>query len=162
MSKANEGSSALPTLETCFPSSHKVFVSIQHGEHELRVPKRRIHLTSEHAPLDVYDTTGPQGFPVEEGLPTPRAAWVAPRLKDGGNVTQMHYARQGIVTEEMRFVAEREGCEVELVRSEIAAGRAILPANVRHTELEPMIIGRRFLVKINANIGNSSDRKSVV
>ncbi|HJM57710.1 MAG: phosphomethylpyrimidine synthase [Planctomycetes bacterium] len=156
MSQSTDGASALPALETCFPSSHKVLVPVQHGEHELSVPKRRIHLTSEDAPLDVYDTTGPQGFPVDTGLPTPRSAWVASRMEEGGNVTQMHYARQGIVTEEMRFVAEREGCDVELVRSELAAGRAILPANVKHTELEPMIIGRSFLVKVNANIGNSA------
>jgi len=133
-----------------------MLVPVEHAGHELNIPKRRIHLSSEDPPLDVYDTSGPQGFPVEQGLPSPRADWVAPRLKQGGTVTQMHYARKGIVTEEMRFVAEREGCEVELVRSEIAAGRAILPANVRHTELEPMIIGRRFLVKVNANIGNSA------
>ncbi len=99
MSQDTAGRSALPSLETCFPSSHKVLVSVQHGEHELSVSKRRIHLTSEDAPLDVYDTTGPQGFPVEDGLPTPRAAWVAARQEQGGNVTQMHYARQGIVTE---------------------------------------------------------------
>ncbi|GAB7007919.1 phosphomethylpyrimidine synthase ThiC [Nocardioides sp. AN3] len=76
-------------------------------------------------------------------------------------VTQMHYARQGIVTDEMRYVAAREGCDVELVRSEVAAGRAIIPANVNHPETEPMIIGRRFLVKINANIGNSAVTSSI-
>ncbi|NJK32819.1 MAG: phosphomethylpyrimidine synthase ThiC, partial [Deltaproteobacteria bacterium] len=73
-----------------------------------------------------------------------------------GNVTQMHLARQGVITEEMRFVAIREQVEPEFVRSEIARGRAIIPANVNHPELEPMIIGRNFLVKINANIGNSA------
>ena len=76
-------------------------------------------------------------------------------------VTQLHYAREGVVTEEMAYVAEREGCDVELVRSEVAAGRAIIPANVNHPESEPMIIGRRFLVKINANIGNSAVTSSV-
>ncbi|MDN5744410.1 MAG: phosphomethylpyrimidine synthase ThiC, partial [Nocardioidaceae bacterium] len=76
-------------------------------------------------------------------------------------VTQMAYARAGILTEEMRYVAEREECDVELVRSEVAAGRAIIPANVNHPESEPMIIGRRFLVKINANIGNSAVTSSI-
>ncbi len=78
------------------------------------------------------------------------------RAKPGANVTQMHYARQGIVTPEMEFVAIREGVAPELVRSEIARGRAVLTANVNHPELEPQIIGRQFLVKINANIGNSA------
>ncbi len=78
-----------------------------------------------------------------------------------GRVTQMHYARRGLVTEEMEFVARREGCDVELVRSEVAAGRAIIPSNVNHPESEPMIIGRRFLVKVNANIGNSAVTSSI-
>ena len=79
----------------------------------------------------------------------------------GARVTQMHYARAGVVTPEMEFVAVREGCDVELVRSEVAAGRAIIPANVNHPEAEPMIIGRRFLVKVNANIGNSAVTSSI-
>jgi phosphomethylpyrimidine synthase len=83
------------------------------------------------------------------------------RAKAGANVTQMHYARQGIVTREMEFVALREGVEPEFVRAEIARGRAILPNNVNHPESEPMIIGRNFLVKINANIGNSAVTSSV-
>jgi phosphomethylpyrimidine synthase len=73
----------------------------------------------------------------------------------------MHYAKRGIVTAEMAFAAEREGVEPELVRAEIAAGRAILPANVHHPETEPMLIGRAFLVKINANIGNSALGSSI-
>ena len=85
-----------------------------------------------------------------------------PRPRRGaGGVTQMHYARQGRVTPEMEYVAIREGCDVELVRSEVAAGRAIIPANVNHPEAEPMIIGRRFLVKVNANIGNSAVTSSI-
>jgi len=83
------------------------------------------------------------------------------RAVEGRTVTQMHYARRGIVTPEMQYVATREGCDVELVRSEVAAGRAIIPANVNHPESEPMIIGRRFLVKINANIGNSAVTSSI-
>jgi len=84
-----------------------------------------------------------------------------PRRAGGGAVTQLHYARLGIITPEMEFVAIREGCDVELVRSELAAGRAIIPANVNHPEAEPMIIGRRFLVKVNANIGNSAVTSSI-
>ena len=73
-----------------------------------------------------------------EGLPQIRASWVARRKSDAVQ-TQMHYARAGVVTEEMTFVAAREGVDVELVRSEVARGRAIIPANKRHTELEPTI-----------------------
>ncbi|MDA8077064.1 MAG: phosphomethylpyrimidine synthase ThiC [Actinomycetota bacterium] len=76
-------------------------------------------------------------------------------------VTQLHYARAGMITEEMRFAALREGVRPEIVREELAAGRAILPANINHPESEPMVIGRRFLVKVNANIGNSSVTSSV-
>lgn len=78
------------------------------------------------------------------------------RAKAGKNVSQMHYARQGIITPEMEFIAIRENCSAEFVRDEVARGRAIIPANINHTELEPQIIGRNFLVKINANIGNSA------
>ncbi|WP_369044723.1 phosphomethylpyrimidine synthase ThiC [Sinomonas sp. P10A9] len=83
------------------------------------------------------------------------------RAKPGQRVTQMHYARAGVVTPEMRFVALRENCDVELVRSEVAAGRAIIPNNINHPESEPMIIGKAFLVKINANIGNSAVTSSI-
>jgi len=83
------------------------------------------------------------------------------RGREGHRVTQMHYARRGVITDEMRFVALREDCDVELVRSELAAGRAIIPSNINHPESEPMIIGRAFLVKINANIGNSAVTSSI-
>src|SRR5467141_1921731 len=83
------------------------------------------------------------------------------RAKPGRRVTQMHYARRGEITPEMEFVALREGVAPELVRDEIARGRAILPANVNHPESEPMVIGRAFLVKVNANIGNSSVASSI-
>ncbi|WP_036962065.1 phosphomethylpyrimidine synthase ThiC [Pseudoclavibacter soli] len=83
------------------------------------------------------------------------------RAKPGHTVTQMHYARRGEITPEMRFVALREGCDVELVRSELASGRAIIPNNINHPESEPMIIGRAFSVKINANIGNSAVTSSI-
>ncbi|WP_372342188.1 phosphomethylpyrimidine synthase ThiC [Geothrix sp. PMB-07] len=94
------------------------------------------------------------------------------RAKPGRNVSQMHYAKQGIVTPEMEFIAIREnlGREAagiksritpEFVRDEVARGRAIIPANINHPETEPMIIGRNFLVKINANIGNSAVASSI-
>jgi phosphomethylpyrimidine synthase len=94
------------------------------------------------------------------------------RAKSGRNVTQMHYAKQGIVTPEMEFIAIRENLgrdaaglrsriTPEFVRDEVARGRAIIPANINHPETEPMIIGRNFLVKINANIGNSAVASSI-
>ncbi|MED4700722.1 phosphomethylpyrimidine synthase ThiC [Lysinibacillus capsici] len=83
------------------------------------------------------------------------------RAKKGKNVTQLHYARKGIITPEMEFVAIRENMNPEFVRSEIAAGRAIMPSNINHPEAEPMIIGRNFHVKINANIGNSAVSSSI-
>ncbi|WP_300767082.1 phosphomethylpyrimidine synthase ThiC [uncultured Bifidobacterium sp.] len=76
-------------------------------------------------------------------------------------VTQMWYARHGIITPEMRYVAEREHCDVELVRSELASGHAVMPCNVNHPEAEPMIIGEKFLVKLNANMGNSAVSSSI-
>ncbi len=83
------------------------------------------------------------------------------RAKPGANVSQMHYARRGEITPEMEFVAIRENVDPAFVRDEIARGRAILPNNVNHPESEPMIIGRNFLVKINANIGNSAVSSSI-
>ncbi|MED3645384.1 phosphomethylpyrimidine synthase ThiC [Halalkalibacterium halodurans] len=83
------------------------------------------------------------------------------RAKKGANVTQMHYAKKGIVTPEMEFVAIRENVSPEFVRDEIARGRAIMPSNINHPESEPMIIGRNFHVKINANIGNSAVSSSI-
>src|SRR5437867_4411809 len=82
-------------------------------------------------------------------------------LRSRGIATQMHWARRGLVTPEMEFAAVRENVAPEFVRSEIARGRAILPANVNHPESEPMVIGRNFLVKINANIGNSAVTSSI-
>ncbi len=83
-----------------------------------------------------------------------RSEWV--RKRTGPVVTQMHYARKGILTEEMEYVAKRENLSPELVRSEVARGRMIIPANIRHLELEPMCIGVASKCKINANIGNSA------
>src|SRR5207237_270401 len=83
------------------------------------------------------------------------------RARPGRCVTQMHYARRGEVTPEMEFIALREGMDAAFVRDEVARGRAIIPSNVNHPESEPMIIGRKFLVKINANIGNSAVASSI-
>ena len=83
------------------------------------------------------------------------------RGKDGKAPTQMRYAREGIVTPEMEFIGIREGIDPEYVRQEIARGRAIIPSNINHPESEPMIIGRNFLVKVNANIGNSAITSSI-
>jgi phosphomethylpyrimidine synthase len=83
------------------------------------------------------------------------------RLRGRGNVTQLHHAKRGAITPEMEYVALREGLDPEFVRNEIALGRAIIPANINHPESEPMAIGRNFLVKINANIGNSVVASSI-
>lgn len=83
------------------------------------------------------------------------------RAKEGKRVTQMHYARQGIITPEMEYVALREHCDVEKVREQVASGKAIIPSNINHPESEPMIIGNAFYTKINANIGNSAVTSSI-
>ena len=88
----------------------------------------------------------------------PRAEWLAKRRAENrdGNFSQMHYARQGVITEEMAYIAHREKIAAELVRDEVARGRMIIPANINHPELEPMCIGVASLCKINSNIGNSA------
>src|SRR6266853_949218 len=96
-----------------------------------------------------------------------RDAWIEKRLSETAaangtrNLSQMHYARKGVITEEMIFVALREKIEPELVRSEIARGRAIIPANIHHKSLEPMGIGVAFKCKINSNIGNSATTSNI-
>ncbi len=123
-----------------------------------RVPFRRVHLTNgDH--LDLYDTSGPYTDPgadidLDGGLP-PRPGVV----HDRG--TQLQRARAGEITAEMAFIAAREDVSPELVRREVAAGRAVIPANHNHPEAEPMIIGKAFAVKINANIGNSAVTSSI-
>ena len=170
-----------------FPSSEKAYVE---GPQGVRVPARKIALSGGEPPFHVYDTTGPAGHDIAKGLPALRRPWIearggveeAPRsyqphsaetglipeglqrpevLKGRDNVTQMHSARQGVVTPEMDFIAIRENVDPEFVRSEVARGRAIIPANINHPECEPMIIGRNFLVKVNANIGNSPVTSSI-
>jgi phosphomethylpyrimidine synthase len=122
------------------------------------VPFRRVNLTNgEH--LDLYDTSGPYTDPHAEidlhaGLP-PRQGVV----RDSG--TQLQRARNGEITAEMAFIAAREDVSAETVRDEVAAGRAVIPANHNHPESEPMIIGKAFAVKVNANIGNSAVTSSI-
>jgi len=169
------------------PGSRKVYRSGSRSD--LRVPAREVALTTGER-LKLYDTSGPWTdlackLDVRKGLPPLRLGWIKERgdtlvvksraaapaiarfqhpirkAKPNVAVTQMAYARRGVVTPEMEFVALRENAgraplTPEFVRREIAAGRAILPANINHPESEPMIIGRSFRVKINANIGNSS------
>ncbi|HEX8671345.1 MAG TPA: phosphomethylpyrimidine synthase ThiC [Longimicrobium sp.] len=181
-----------------FPASRKVYVD---GPAGIRVPMREIVLSGGEPPLRVYDTSGPLGGDVREGLAPLRAEWIRARgdvkevrecvsaevrpnpthsrtnalthsslipaslrrpiLRGTGGVTQMSYARRGEVTAEMEYVALREGMSPEFVRDEVARGRAIIPANINHPELEPMIIGRGFKVKVNANIGNSAVTSSI-
>jgi len=147
---------------------------------DIRVPFAEVPLSGDNPPVRLYDTSGPGGEPAT-GLPAMRTGWIAKRgdvvaepaagaanagrtvrkAAPGRCVTQLHYARQGVVTPEMQFVAVREGLPAEVVRAEIAAGRAILPNNVNHPETEPMVIGSRFLVKVNANIGTSAVTSTV-
>ena len=123
-----------------------------------KVPFRRVNLSNgEH--LDLYDTSGPYTDPdavidVTAGLP-PRPGVV----RDRG--TQLQRARAGEITAEMAYIAAREQMPADLVRDEVARGRAVIPANHNHPESEPMIIGKAFAVKVNANIGNSAVTSSI-
>jgi len=198
-----------------FPASRKIYV--KGALHDIQVAMREIMLedTSDHfnhtrtpnPPVTVYDTSGPYtdpsvGIDLREGLPRVREKWIIERgdteqlpgrpqtprkALAGNNVTQLHYARKGIITPEMEYIAIRENQRMtdagtsgeghlsfqhpgqsfgartplqaitpEFVRAEVAVGRAVIPSNINHPESEPMIIGRNFLVKINANIGNSA------
>ncbi len=124
----------------------------------MRVPFRRVNLSNgEH--FDLYDTSGPYTdadavLDLNQGL-SPRPGVV----RDRG--TQLQRGRNGEITAEMAFIAAREGVAPELVRDEVARGRAVIPANHNHPEAEPMIIGKAFAVKVNANIGNSAVRSSI-
>ncbi|ASA19573.1 phosphomethylpyrimidine synthase ThiC [Paenibacillus donghaensis] len=102
-------------------------------------------IAASKSPVEVFPCTGRQPL----------------KAREGRNVSQLHYARQGIITAEMEYIAIRENVTPEFVRAEVASGRAIIPANINHPESEPMIIGRNFLVKINANIGNSAVSSSI-
>jgi len=150
--------------DAAFPSSTKEYTEVTHAAtgHVLRVPFRRVHLEDPDMPhLDLYDTSGPRDVSPHVGLPKIRKEWVDAREGKHERYTQMHFARKGLITEEMEFVAQREGAAPEFVRSEVARGRAIITSNKNHLELEPQIIGRMFKVKINANIGNSAITSSI-
>jgi phosphomethylpyrimidine synthase len=121
---------------------------------------------------DVVEVEGRPRLPRDDGRRAARTGtrperdWNGPprtvlRAAPGACVTQLHYARRGEITPEMAFIARREGLPAETVRDEVARGRAIIPANINHPESEPMIIGREFLVKVNANIGNSAVTSSI-
>ena len=138
----------------------------------LRIPVRRINLT-DGTHFDAYDTSGPYtetdadpdlhgGLPkIRESWPTPASAPASSESPELAASTQLAWARAGITTPEMAFIAAREGVDAELVRTEVAAGRAVICANKNHPELEPMIIGKKFAVKVNANIGNSVVTSSI-
>ncbi len=157
---AAESGAATTVTTGPIQGSTKHYVAVDH----LRIPQRRVHLTNgEH--LDLYDTSGPYTddsvtIDLESGLAPARDSWQRPAPVDGA-ATQLAWARAGIITDEMAFIAAREDVDAELVRSEVARGRAVIPANHRHPELEPTIIGKKFLVKINANIGNSAVSSSI-
>ena len=172
--------------------SDKVY--FEHPElSDIKVPFKKISQTDtisengniKNPDLIVYDTSGPlsdPGFKADtKGIKKFRKGWI--KNLDSENKSQMHYAKKGIITKEMQYVAIRENAllnqaktlgihapyasslpeqvTAEFVRNEIACGRAIIPANINHTELEPMIIGKNFLVKVNSNIGNSSLSSSI-
>ena len=123
-----------------------------------RVPFRRVNL-SDGLHLDLYDTSGPYTdadavIDLGTGLRTRPGA-----VRDRG--TQLQRARNGVVTAEMAFIAVREGVRPKLVRDEVAAGRAVIPANHRHLESEPMIIGKAFRVKLNADIESPAVTRSI-
>ncbi|WP_067830608.1 phosphomethylpyrimidine synthase ThiC [Nocardia inohanensis] len=162
---SKNGSTAPVDTVTTGPieGSVKHYEQVEADGTTLRIPVRRINLTNgDH--FDVYDTSGPYTddtatIDLEAGLPKLRDSWTKPQVD--GPPTQLAWARQGIITPEMRFIAAREGVDAELVRDEVAAGRAVIPANHKHPESEPMIIGKKFAVKINANIGNSAVSSSI-
>jgi phosphomethylpyrimidine synthase len=170
----------LEEYKTNFPNSRKVYKDIG----GLKVPYRAITISDtsgEDKEFHVYDTTGPYTEPsfeidLDVGLPKHRYEWITERANSfqsdqrfRDNVTQLAYAKNGIITKEMEFAAARENSftdlenkiTAEFVRNEIASGRAILPANIKHPELEPMVIGKKFLTKVNSNIGNSPVKSDI-
>ncbi len=180
-----------PEFRTDELSSEKIYIKgslypIEVGMRSLKLSRTYLCNGQEFASLPLYDTSGPYSdyslkINPEKGLPPIRNSWNFPRkVQMGSAVTQMHFARKGIITPEMEYVAIRENQQLEgwitsfsrgqvkvepitpeFVRKEIAEGRAIIPANINHPELEPMIIGRNFRVKINSNIGNSALGSSI-
>ncbi|OUR97270.1 phosphomethylpyrimidine synthase ThiC [Halobacteriovorax marinus] len=189
-----------------FPSSEKIYIQGKIHQ-DIQVGMRRISIKKNANPefkntsfendsIIVYDSSGfytdeQIQIDLERGLPSLRKSWIEGRTAEDGEVkTQLYYARKGVITAEMEYVAIRENLERELlvskyperekrlkgrnfgatlpevvtaefVRAEIAKGRAVIPVNTNHPESEPMIIGRNFLVKVNANIGNSAVESNI-
>tara|TARA_B100001248_G_C27383888_1_gene458579 strand:+ start:508 stop:2262 length:1755 start_codon:yes stop_codon:yes gene_type:complete len=184
----------------------KIYITSKNND--IKVPFKEVSVTAtkqedgyqENSNLLKYDTTGPMGDKdycgnLKAGIDKIRTSWMDKncdikkdgsiyKSKDSKSISQISYAKNGIITKEMEFVALRENMLLdrakilnintpliendmpneitpEFVREEIASGRAIIPANINHLELEPMIIGRKFLVKVNSNIGNSAVSSSI-
>ncbi|ECD8843157.1 phosphomethylpyrimidine synthase ThiC [Salmonella enterica] len=184
-----EENEAVPVYDTSGPyGDPEVAINVQQGLAKLRQPW--IDARNDSEELDDRSSAYTRERLADDGLDDLRfTGLLTPkRAKAGKRITQLHYARQGVVTPEMEFIAIRENMgrericsEVlrhqhpgmsfgarlpenitpEFVRDEVAAGRAIIPANINHPESEPMIIGRNFLVKVNANIGNSAVTSSI-
>jgi phosphomethylpyrimidine synthase len=153
------------------PGSQKVYINGKLYP-DIRIPFRRITLSDNaSSTIDLYDTSGPYTDPdarvdLKNGLAAQRSDWITQRddvqhrgdhwvAKPERTVTQLHYAKKGVITPEMEFVAIREQRDPDFVRDQVAQGAAIIPCNINHPESEPAIIGQDFFVKINANIGNS-------
>ncbi|HEY7447465.1 MAG TPA: phosphomethylpyrimidine synthase ThiC [Vicinamibacterales bacterium] len=186
-SSPSDFAAAFPNSRKVYVEHH--LSRVPYGTLTVKVPMREVEVSDGRSVVQLYDTSGPQGHDVNHGLPAIRHDWILARgdvdpvqplhqpapssrpgipssltrqvLRGRGAVTQLHYARRGMVTPEMEFIALREGLDPEFVRAEVARGRAIIPANINHPETEPMVIGRNFLVKINANIGNSAVSSSI-
>ena len=184
-----EENEAIPVYDTSGPyGDPQIAINVQQGLAKLRQPW--IDARGDTEELTVRSSDYTKARLADDGLDELRfSGLLTPkRAKTGRRVTQLHYARQGIITPEMEFIAIRENMgrerirsevlrhqhpgmsfgarlpeniTAEFVRDEVAAGRAIIPANINHPESEPMIIGRNFLVKVNANIGNSAVTSSI-
>lgn len=176
-------------LKISYPGSEKVYVQgvihpyIKVGMRKVKqmptvVINEGERIEIPNADVYIYDTSGPYGdkhvdIDLHKGLAPLRASWIQDRMAKGKTqVGQMYYAKQGIITAEMEYVAIREtmNCQQlgikthitpQFVCEEIANGRAVIPANINHPEAEPMIIGKNFLTKINANIGNSATTSTI-
>ena len=196
LNEVPESKEILQTASKNFAGSKKIY--LEGSKKEIKVPMREILQTDslttngnqKNKPIYIYDTSGPYTDPdieidIETGIPRSRMSWLKNRKI---NSTQMSLARDGVITEEMEYIAIRENQNIkqnselkegrfhkgenfganipkiytpEFVRNEIATGRAVIPANIKHPEIEPMIIGRNFKTKVNANIGNSALSSSI-
>ena len=196
LNEVPESKEILQTASKNFAGSKKIY--LEGSKKEIKVPMREILQTDslttngnqKNKSIYVYDTSGPYTDPdieidIETGIPRSRMSWLKNRKI---NSTQMSLAREGVITEEMEYIAIRENQNIkqnselkegrfhkgenfganipkiytpEFVRNEIATGRAVIPANIKHPEIEPMIIGRNFKTKVNANIGNSALSSSI-